>query len=64
MACEQELAADNGRVVRRHSRAIAVAIRCDGCAAFHAEAAMKRGATRGAVMEVVGMVPIGVPGRR
>ncbi|MBY6260371.1 carboxymuconolactone decarboxylase family protein [Azospirillum sp. 412522] len=35
--------------------AIAVAIRCDGCVAFHAEAAMKQGATRDEVMETMGM---------
>ncbi|KAA0592231.1 AhpD family alkylhydroperoxidase [Azospirillum lipoferum] len=34
---------------------IAVAIRCDGCVAFHAEAAMKQGATRDEVMETMGM---------
>ena len=35
--------------------AIAVAIRCDGCVAFHAQAAAKLGATREEVMEVMGM---------
>jgi AhpD family alkylhydroperoxidase len=35
--------------------AISVAIRCDACVAFHAQAAMKRGATREEVMEAVGM---------
>jgi AhpD family alkylhydroperoxidase len=34
---------------------IAVAIRCDGCVAFHAEAAVKHGATREEVMETMGM---------
>jgi len=34
---------------------IAVAIRCDGCIAFHAEAAVKHGATREEVMETMGM---------
>jgi len=34
---------------------IAVAIRCDGCIAFHAEAAEKHGATREEVMETMGM---------
>ncbi len=34
---------------------IAVAIRCDGCVAFHAEAAVKQGATRAEVMETMGM---------
>ena len=35
--------------------AISVAIRCDGCVAFHAQAAVKTGATRDEVMEVMGM---------
>lgn len=35
--------------------AIAVAIRCDGCVAFHAEAAMRQGATRDEIMETMGM---------
>jgi AhpD family alkylhydroperoxidase len=35
--------------------AIAVAIRCDGCVAFHAQAAVKQGATREEVMETMGM---------
>ena len=35
--------------------AIAVATRCDGCIAFHAEAAMKQGATRPEVLETMGM---------
>jgi AhpD family alkylhydroperoxidase len=35
--------------------AISVAIRCDACVAFHAQAAMQRGATRDEVMEAVGM---------
>lgn len=34
---------------------IAVAIRCDGCIAFHAEAALKHGASRAEIMETVGM---------
>jgi AhpD family alkylhydroperoxidase len=34
---------------------IAVAIRCDGCIAFHAKAAEKHGATREEVMETMGM---------
>lgn len=34
---------------------IAVAIRCDGCIAFHAESAVKQGATRDEVMETMGM---------
>ncbi len=35
--------------------AIGVAIRCDSCVAFHAEAAVKQGATREEVMETMGM---------
>ncbi|MBC2667861.1 carboxymuconolactone decarboxylase family protein [Novosphingobium piscinae] len=35
--------------------AISVAIRCDGCVAFHAQAAAKHGATRTEVMETMGM---------
>lgn len=35
--------------------AIAVAIRCDGCVAFHAQAAVKLGATREEVLETMGM---------
>ncbi|WP_339705061.1 carboxymuconolactone decarboxylase family protein [uncultured Sphingosinicella sp.] len=34
---------------------IAVAIRCDGCVAFHAQAAVRQGATRDEVMETMGM---------
>jgi AhpD family alkylhydroperoxidase len=35
--------------------AIGVATRCDACIAFHAEAALRQGATREEVMETVGM---------
>ncbi len=35
--------------------AIAVATRCDGCIAFHAEAANRYGATRDEVLETMGM---------
>lgn len=35
--------------------AISVAIRCDGCVAFHSEAAMRQGATREELMETMGM---------
>ena len=35
--------------------AVAVATRCDGCIAFHAEAAVKQGASRAEVMETMGM---------
>ncbi|WP_250890762.1 carboxymuconolactone decarboxylase family protein [Sphingobium nicotianae] len=35
--------------------AISVAIRCDGCVAFHAQAAVRQGATRDEIMETMGM---------
>ena len=35
--------------------AIAVAIRCDGCVAFHAKAALEKGANRDELMETMGM---------
>jgi AhpD family alkylhydroperoxidase len=35
--------------------AIAVAVRCDPCIAFHAQAAVKQGASRDEVMEAMGM---------
>lgn len=35
--------------------AIAVAVRCDDCIAFHAKAAVERGATRTEVLETLGM---------
>jgi AhpD family alkylhydroperoxidase len=35
--------------------AVSVATRCDGCIGFHAEAAVKHGATRDEVMETMGM---------
>jgi AhpD family alkylhydroperoxidase len=35
--------------------AISVATRCDPCIAFHAQSAVKQGATRDAVMETMGM---------
>ena len=34
---------------------IAVAVRCDACIAFHAEAAVKHGASREELMETMGM---------
>jgi AhpD family alkylhydroperoxidase len=37
------------------SVAVAVAIRCDGCIAFHTEAAAKHGATREEIVEAVGV---------
>ena len=35
--------------------AIAVATRCDACVSFHAEAAVRHGATRDEIMETMGM---------
>lgn len=35
--------------------AISVAIRCDGCIAFHAKAALQHGATRAEIMETMGL---------
>jgi AhpD family alkylhydroperoxidase len=35
--------------------AISVATRCDACVGFHAEAAVRQGATREEVMETMGM---------
>lgn len=35
--------------------AISVATRCDGCIAFHAEAAARQGASREEIMETMGM---------
>lgn len=34
---------------------ISIAVRCDGCIAFHTKAAQKHGATREEVMETIGM---------
>jgi AhpD family alkylhydroperoxidase len=34
---------------------ISVAIRCDGCVAFHSQAALQQGATREEIMETMGM---------
>jgi AhpD family alkylhydroperoxidase len=35
--------------------AISVAVRCDPCIAFHAQSAVKQGATRDEIMETMGM---------
>ena len=35
--------------------AISVAIRCDGCIAFHSKAAVQHGATREEIMETMGL---------
>jgi AhpD family alkylhydroperoxidase len=45
----------DGRTKELIALAIAVAIRCDGCVAFHAKAAVEKGATRDEVMETMGM---------
>jgi AhpD family alkylhydroperoxidase len=45
----------DGKTKELIALAIAVATRCDGCIAFHAEAAMKQGATRAEVLETMGM---------
>ncbi len=37
------------------SLGIAVAVRCDPCIAFHADAALRQGATRAEIMETVGL---------
>jgi AhpD family alkylhydroperoxidase len=45
--------------------AISVAVRCDPCIAFHAQAAVKQGASRDEVMEAMGMaIYIWVPDPR
>ncbi|HUB47861.1 MAG TPA: carboxymuconolactone decarboxylase family protein [Acetobacteraceae bacterium] len=45
----------DGRTKELLALAIAVATRCDGAIAFHAEAALKRGASRAEVLETMGM---------
>ncbi len=35
--------------------AISIATRCDGCIAFHTKAAVKNGATRDEILEMIGM---------
>lgn len=35
--------------------ALAVAVRCDGCIAFHVKAAVRHGATREEMLETIGM---------
>ncbi len=35
--------------------AISIAVRCDGCAAFHSKAALDQGASRGEILETIGM---------
>lgn len=50
-----EAKALDGKTKELLALGIAVAIRCDGCIAFHAQAAVKQGATRDEVMETMGM---------
>ena len=50
-----EAKALDGKTKELLALGIAVAIRCDGCIAFHAQAAVKQGATREEVMETMGM---------
>ena len=45
----------DGKTKELIALAIAVAIRCDGCVAFHAQAAVKHGASREELMETMGM---------
>lgn len=45
----------DGKTKELIALAIAVAIRCDGCVAFHSKAAVKQGATRDEIMETMGM---------
>ena len=45
----------DGKTKELIALAIAVAIRCDGCVAFHAQAAVKNGASREELMETMGM---------
>ena len=35
--------------------AIGIAARCDGCLAYHAKAALKHGATRGEIVDTIGV---------
>lgn len=43
------------RIKELMALAIAITVRCDGCVAFHARAAARRGATRDEVVETVGV---------
>ncbi len=52
-------ALQDGELSKKHKELIALAIavtqRCDGCIGFHAKALVSLGATRGEVMETLGM---------
>lgn len=45
----------DGKTKELIAMAIGIAVRCDGCLAFHGRAAAKLGATREEVMEMIGM---------
>ena len=45
----------DGKTKELIALAIAVAIRCDGCVAFHGKAAVKQGAARDEILETMGM---------
>ena len=45
----------DGKTKELIALAISVAVRCDPCIAFHAQAAVKQGASRDEVMEAMGM---------
>lgn len=55
MATTTQAGAFDARTKELIALAISVAIRCDGCVAFHAKAAVKQSATRDEVMETMGM---------
>ncbi|MFN2350126.1 MAG: carboxymuconolactone decarboxylase family protein [Thioalkalivibrio sp.] len=52
-------ASQEGALSSKHKElmalAIGIALRCDGCIAFHTKAAIKHGATREEVMETIGL---------
>ncbi|MCG5497678.1 carboxymuconolactone decarboxylase family protein [Ectothiorhodospira variabilis] len=52
-------ACHEGAVSAKHKElmalAIGIALRCEGCIAFHTKAAIKHGATREEVMETIGL---------
>ena len=45
----------DGKTKELIALAISVAVRCDDCIAFHAKAAVERGATREEILETLGM---------
>ncbi|HYH21004.1 MAG TPA: carboxymuconolactone decarboxylase family protein [Azospirillum sp.] len=50
-----ETGALDGRTKELIALAVAVAARCEGCIAAHAEAALRHGASRAAVLEAMGV---------